>query len=387
MLLSGTPDDRGPVRASRVTADSLLTPRTLITKTMMIDPTSDLVPSRVLRTLLRVASAQGYDQAQVRAAAGIDFDPWASDAPTAVPTLLYTRLYRHLMLLLQDEAFGLNIPHRQPPGTFRMMSRFIIHCSSLGEALVRLAEFFDFCDSFHSVPPERRRAFERFGERVRISFYNSSAEPDGDLQAQSSVLFMMGRFLGWLIGQDLPLLEVEFTAAEPDNGAKYRELFPCPVRFGGSRHALWVRAECLDWPIIQNEDSLRDFLRSAPYPLMTRRSTTDQASLSERIRALLGHDFSRPLPVAREIAELLNMSTRTLHRRLKQENTSYQRIKDECRHQAALAYIARPELTISAVAMLMGFQDASAFHRSFKKWTGTSPGDYRRRELARHTSR
>lgn len=345
----------------------------------------DLVPTRALRSLLRVASAQGYNLKDIQTATGIDFDPYASDAPLQVPTLIYSRLYKHLMRLLQDEAFGLNTPHRQPPGTFRMLSLFIIHCPNLAQVLIRFAEFFDFCDSFRNPPQYRRRPFERYGERVRVYFHTPDTGKDVNLHGESSVLFMMGRFLSWLTGQDLPLLEVEIAAPRPENAAKYRELFGCPVQFNGDRHALWLKAECLDWPIVQNEQSLREFLRSAPYPMMTRRNTSGQTSLSERIKALLGHDFSRALPGAEQIADMLNMSTRTLHRRLKQENTSYQRIKDECRHQAALTYIAQPELTISAVAMLMGFQDASAFHRSFKKWTGCSPGDYRRRELARHS--
>ena len=72
------------------------------------------------------------------------------------------------------------------------------------------------------------------------------------------------------------------------------------------------------------------------------------------------------------------MSVRTLHRHLQKEGTSYQFLKDEFRKETALAYIKRRELKINTIALLMGFQDSSAFHRSFKKWTGLSPGQYRR---------
>lgn len=348
---------------------------------------TDMVPTRALRSLLRVVSAQGYSIDSVLAAVGLDFDPLAEDAPVEVPTLVYSRLYKHLMRLLQDEAFGLNTPYRQPPGTFRMMCLYIIHCPNLEQALIRCAEFFDYCDSFHSPRHPRRRPFERYGERVRVRFQNPELDPKkAEMRAETSVLFMMARFYSWLVGQDLPLLDVELACGRPSNAGKYRELFACPVRFNGDANALWLRADCLEWPIVQNEQSLREFLRSAPYPLMTRRANTPQTSLSDRIKALLGHDFSRPMPGAEQIAQALNMSTRTLHRRLKQEDTSYQRIKDDCRREAAMAYMAQPELTISAVAVVMGFQDASAFHRSFKKWTGLSPGDYRRREMQRHHS-
>ncbi len=71
------------------------------------------------------------------------------------------------------------------------------------------------------------------------------------------------------------------------------------------------------------------------------------------------------------------MSPRTLHRKLTTEGTSFQLVKDDYRRELAIHYIARPELTIDAIAALMGFQDNSAFYRSFKKWTGHSPGSYR----------
>jgi AraC-like DNA-binding protein len=84
------------------------------------------------------------------------------------------------------------------------------------------------------------------------------------------------------------------------------------------------------------------------------------------------------MPGARDVASALNMSARTLHRRLTQEGTSFQQIKDNFRTALARHYLGRPELSIDAIATLMGFQDNSAFYRSFRKWTGMSPGEYRR---------
>ena len=80
------------------------------------------------------------------------------------------------------------------------------------------------------------------------------------------------------------------------------------------------------------------------------------------------------------------MSAPTLRRRLKAENVTFQELKDQCRCEAAIAYLSRPDLSINAVATLMGFTDPSAFHRSFKKWTGMPPGEYRQRHLSGESS-
>ncbi len=71
------------------------------------------------------------------------------------------------------------------------------------------------------------------------------------------------------------------------------------------------------------------------------------------------------------------MSARTLHRKLTAEDTSFQQLKDTFRRELAVHYMHREELSIDAIAAVMGFQDNSAFYRSFKKWTGISPGQYR----------
>lgn len=71
------------------------------------------------------------------------------------------------------------------------------------------------------------------------------------------------------------------------------------------------------------------------------------------------------------------MSAPTLRRRLKREGTTFQRLKDEARCEAAKLCLNRHDLSINEVALEMGFTDPSAFHRSFKKWTGKTPGQFR----------
>jgi AraC-like DNA-binding protein len=83
------------------------------------------------------------------------------------------------------------------------------------------------------------------------------------------------------------------------------------------------------------------------------------------------------MPSFEELTGMLNMSPRTLRRRLEKEGTSYQRIKDNARRDVAISSLTRDRMTVSDVAEQVGFSDPSAFHRSFKKWTGLSPGEYR----------
>jgi AraC-like DNA-binding protein len=92
---------------------------------------------------------------------------------------------------------------------------------------------------------------------------------------------------------------------------------------------------------------------------------------------MMGHDFSNGFPGFETISSALSMSAPTLRRRLKREGTTFQQLKDTVRCEAAKLSLDRPEFSINEVALQMGFTDPSAFHRSFKKWTGQTPGQFR----------
>lgn len=360
--------------------------------------TEDVMPIKVLNTLLRVVEAQGYDVREVLLSLGIDdmvfstldnrqlSDDQAS--PATIPTKIYSKLYRQVMYLLQDESFGLNSFQKLPPGTFRMMCLFIIQCSSLEQAMIRSAEFFDFLDRFNQnfkvarlpISYENCNSEQHIQRRIAVCrFYNPNLpQPADKLQEDASVLYMMHRFYSWMVGKRIPLTEVALLGEEPTHPEKYQRLFDCPVCFCSGDNVLKFPAECLEWPIVQNEDSLKEFLRNAPYQLVTSKTTVGQQGLSLEVKKLLEDKLHSEFPGIEIIARQLNMSSRTLHRHLQKEGTSFQQLKDEIRRDAAVAYMNRPELTVNAVSMLMGFHDTSAFYRAFKKWTGLSPGDFRR---------
>jgi AraC-like DNA-binding protein len=72
------------------------------------------------------------------------------------------------------------------------------------------------------------------------------------------------------------------------------------------------------------------------------------------------------------------MSTRTLHRRLYEEGTSFVDLLDETRRELAAGYIRRSDYSVGEVAYLLGFAETSSFNRAFRRWTGMSPSEYRR---------
>ena len=342
------------------------------------------MPLKTLNTLLRVVVEQGYPPEQVLEQIGLDFNPLLPEnrQRSEVPTSCYSKLYRLLMELLQDEAFGLGQEYHAPPGTFRMMCLFIIHCPNLSQALTRAWEFHSYCNQYRGIPrqPDSVPIIHLDdGQHALCLFQRSvTSEQDRDFVGHANVLLMMFRFYSWLIGKRLPLREVHLRARAPASAQHYERLFDCPVRFKQENSGLVIPAGVLQYPVTQDEESLKEFLRHAPYQLVKHDNPASTQSLTRQIEQLLNQYAGQKLPNANAMARQLNVSPRTLHRKLTAEDTSFQQIKDRFRTELAVHYVSRPELTIDAIAALMGFQDNSAFYRSFKKWTGVSPGQFRR---------
>ena len=158
--------------------------------------------------------------------------------------------------------------------------------------------------------------------------------------------------------------------------AGIRHFFPCPVTYNQPYNTVTFSARHLDARLIRDEAQLNEFLALAPYYMVIEPHASG-LSITHQIREILGDDFQQELPSFEELTDLLAMSARTLRRRLDKEGTSYQRIKDNARRDVAISLLSRDGLTVSEVAEHVGFSDPSAFHRSFKKWTGQSPGSYR----------
>lgn len=344
---------------------------------------NDSVPTQFAASLARMLSERGLDPAQSTLAAGIGFDVLDPQAPgyrSEIPALAYSRLYRHVMTALQDETFGLRRDVGMKPGAFRMMCYCLLGCANLGRAVARICEFHQV---FYDGQLEMR--LTREGESARFEIVvppqaKALAADSAFLMSPAAAacgLSMWHRFFGWLIGHPLALDRVELSGSPPANLVRYRQLFNCELQFGVAIPAFIFPADYLAYPLVHNEDSLRDFLRTAPYQLLTMPADPGKQSLVDQVRALIGHDFSRGFPSFERITELLHMSAPTLRRRLKREGTTFQELKDNCRREASIDYLNRPELSINDVAILMGFTDPSAFYRSFKKWTGMTPGEHR----------
>ncbi|MCH4248493.1 AraC family transcriptional regulator [Acinetobacter populi] len=280
----------------------------------------------------------------------------------------YTKFVQMLWLVTQDEHVGFDSQPRRL-GTFAMMCQLIIHCKTLGEALERSTEFYRLFGDDWSVTLERDKHEARL-----IPLIPSDRDPDHFIT--ESILMIWHGLASWLIERRLSLERVHFGYERPNHAEEYDALFFAPVmQFNASRTEITFAADYLDLPIRQTEETLEEFLKTAPAQLLVKFKNTN--SLTNRIRDVLKSQIGEEMPTLNDVAAMLYLSPQTLRRRLAAEGKSYQGVKDSLRRDAAIHLLLRPELTLEDVAQQVGFSETSTFHRAFKKWTGVTPGLYR----------
>lgn len=280
----------------------------------------------------------------------------------------YAALLRVLRRALRDELWGLT---RRPvqPGSFGQCARQLVQCATLGEALGRGFTY------WHLLLEDFTPRLQRDGDLARVRLVRL-APPDARLDyAQKAFMLFTFGFMSWLVARRVPLVEVDYTAGELP-GSESSRVYQAPIRHGRPQVGFSFEARWLALPVVQNPQSLHEFLARAPANLVVR--YRDASSTSERIRRLLRRHLGGEMPPLEALARQLASTPQTLRRHLRAEGRSYQALKDDLRRDAAIALLTQqPAGPLIEVANQVGFSEASTFHRAFKKWTGVSPGEYR----------
>ncbi len=342
-------------------------------------PASHTIAIAQVEQILLGARQRGADVPALLQRAGIAPTLLASPL-SRVTQAQYARLTHVLRHVLRDELWGL-CSRPVPPGSFAQTCRLLVGCATLGEALeIGLRQY-------RLLIPDLVPRLQRHGDLVGVSATPRTPLSPALVYAQRVFCFLSYGLASWLVGRRLPLLSVNYPASAGGQVTEAAQLFRAPVQYGGQRMAWYFGEGCLALPVVQNAQSLDAFLRQAPTSLLVR--YRDQASVTERIRRILRLQLAAELPALAQVARQLDLTPQTLRRRLREEGQpGFRSIKDELRRDVAIGYLARTELALPEIARLLGFSEASTFHRAFKHWTGVAPGAYRQARLqAPHSSR
>jgi AraC-like DNA-binding protein len=281
----------------------------------------------------------------------------------------YGALWRAIAAALDDEFFGQD-SRRMKVGSFAMLCRSVLSCKTLGRALDRSLRFYAL------ILDDISGSAERDTKEARIILHGHAAGVSQRVFAHELLLMLLYGLCCWLVGRRIPILRTEFSYPEPAHSAEYRLMYCADLRFNRPNTLLAFEASYLDLPLVQNERSAEEFLRTAPESILLKYK--NGSSLTARVRRRLRQFLPGTVPDFAELAEDMSMTAATMRRRLHEEGESYQSIKDQLRRDLAISYLSHSHRSVLDIALELGFSERSAFHRAFRKWTGASPGEFRR---------
>ncbi|MDH4395049.1 MAG: AraC family transcriptional regulator [Limnobacter sp.] len=306
-------------------------------------------------------------------------------------------LSAYAMQELDDEALGW-FSRKLPWGSYGMLCRASLTANNLGTALQR------WCRHHRLLTDEVNLSLSTSGNMVTLSvkldvglcdnplcdnpLCDSSVRQShfGDMHELCLVTclrYALG-YSSWLVDSAIALQHSSFPYPAPPHAEAYSLMFPGPVEFGTCvthnvqtpyTASVTFDKGYLDLPVRRDEASLQQMLKRAL--LLTVLQYRRDRLLVQKVQQILKQRCQENLGID-TIAQALNVSTRTLQRRLKEEDASLNQLKEDARKDRACELLHKSRKSVKQIAAAVGYQNQKSFTRAFKEWTNHSPTEFRK---------
>jgi AraC-like DNA-binding protein len=328
-----------------------------------------------VRSLVPVVEAAGMPPARFLELLGIDGDRLL-DIDGRVPKEVVARAWDIAAQVTKNDSLGLQASLHAPPGTFPVLDHIAANQPCLGDALASMARYCRLCDDELCMTFDRHAA----GATVRLAFPSKEARYSRHW-AEWFVGLLVSRARTLSGSGETGPSRVTFQHGAPEDLTEMARVLGCTPQF-----------DCPSTSVSFDEDLLGIRIQNASaflsrIVLKHAESDLEQFGPAEPFAASAGRALKAMLaekpPTIKALALRFRCSVRTLQARLAKENTSYADVLDDVRRDLALQYANDHNVRIMELSLLLRFSDASSFYRAFKRWTGTTPLEYRGRSLAR----
>lgn len=280
----------------------------------------------------------------------------------------FLRLMREALALTREPAFGLLLGERLLINSHGVLGYAAVNSQTLQQAIDLLEQYMLLRTSLLAV----RQVVE--GDRLRLVFVEPRPLEDLRAPVLEAVVLTIKNLIDYVTMGTCRVSRAVFSFGPPAHEGLARDLFKCEVRYDASWAGLEIPLSQLRLPLRSaNPQAWQEAVARCEDELT---KLQRQQSLATQVRQLmLGKQGG--FPSLQVTARLLNLTPRTLHRRLQDEGTSYRDILEDIRHTLAIEHLRTGRLTIQEIAFMLGYDDQANFRRAFKRWEGVPPTAYR----------
>jgi AraC-like DNA-binding protein len=240
--------------------------------------------------------------------------------------------------------------------------------STLGEALERLVRY------FRILSDKEELSLEESLEGVELIVSSPDPEQPTTDESSDALMAMIVRLCRLIHGTDINPLRVTLRRQAPACSKAFSQVFRVPVEFSARRDMLMFDREALGKPLPTANTELA---RANDQIVIDYLAKFDRDRITMRVRSMLLDQFAAGPATQETVARELNLSARSLQRKLHEEGTTYKQLVDDTRRELAAQYVKQSQLSINEITYMLGFSEPSNFTRAFKRWTGESPSEYR----------
>lgn len=316
----------------------------------------------------------GAGLGEVLAGTGVTADQLRPDA--FIPYSAYLAILDNACRATGRDDIGLQLGRRQTLAALGPLGSAMRHAATLGEALAAFVAFQIGNSTGGAVYLIRAERDAILGYGVYDPAVHASP------QIYDVVLAVGCNLLAELTAGAVGPAEILLSRAAPGDPGPYQRLGRCPVRFGQSQTGLLLTPSSLSFRLPEADARLHDEARARLASVLV----DSRREMSGHVRHLL-----RPLLLTgqgrmEDVARRLGIHPRTLRRRLQQEGTRFETVKDEVRYAAARELLLLGALSIADIAFTLDYGSVSSFVHAFGRWSGMPPGQWRQRQSGRRTA-
>lgn len=314
--------------------------------------------------------AQGVNADEVFATAGLTLSDYEQKPSSRIPINNMTQLWDAAIKATHNPAFGLSVSEHVHAVHFKALGMLIVSCENLAQALEKIVAYHALISD--SVQLSLKYSPDKIGFSIRAveGVVISSVAID-------SFYAVMVKFCRSIMGAGDLVAKVDLMRSKPDSIKPWQDYFQAEIQFNQENNYLWLYRSFLektslhfDKKVFQsNESSVQNYLQEM-----------NANTWVEKCKKYLLVGLNEEPTTLTKIAEKLNVSERTLARKLREEGFSFSQILQQKKQDLACYYLLETDDSITNIALNLGFKDASNFNRAFQRWNQTTPTEFRQQK-------
>jgi AraC-like DNA-binding protein len=339
---------------------------------MHTEATEFRLPSTYSRLVARVARLSERDLGKLLRNTGLPESILMPGDETHITGEQQLQIMKNGREILGSADFGLRLGEQLQPSSHGPLGYLALSSPDLLSALQALRDYLPLRMPWVAIDISLRDQQIHCELRLRVAI-------DGNVFAKVTMAecfaMTLQSFVEALLGRPVTEAVINFAHPPPAHAGLYDRFLHSPFSFAAPVTRYTLPDSLATAPNVTSDNESYRLTQELCNRLLEQ-SPRSLSSMTDRVRTLM---LLRPIESIGEadIANGLYVSKRTLARRLEAEGSSYRRIRESFLEELARRYLLEPRQTVETVAASLGYHDAAAFRKAFKRWTGITPREFR----------